>query len=640
MLQSLRKGASTWVVRIFIGILAVSFGIGIWQGNTLFSGRSTHPVATVGKTEVSPESFQAAFNRRLRQVQAQYGGGMTRDMMIQAGLHLDVLNQLTAEATIREAGRQFGLAVPDTLIINEIQAIPAFRDAAGRFDPDRFRQVLQQAGLTEAMVTEQLRATLLSRQLLNPVIEGSQPPRLAAESLYRYRDEKRSIAMFDLGPLALGTVAAPTEDEITAYYEANPKAFSAPEYRKVTVLDGDPDAVAKGLTVAPEELQAAYDDRLASLQTPETRDVQQFVLGDEATATKAAAELAAGADFAAVAKTYAKLEAGDIELGFVPKPALPAALGEAVFALPEGGTTAAPVKTNLGWHLARVTGIKAATTKTLDDVKDELTADIARQHAEDKMVELGQQLQDALAGGASLENAGSQLGLTVTTIEALDRSGRDPSGTPVANLPKAANFLGDAFTAEVGVTGNLSDGDKGGFYVLRVDAVTPAAVKPLATVRDQVIAAALDDRSRTALRALADTLVARINGGEAIAAVAKSVKAKLVTLGPGVREGDAAFAEKLPADLVTALFATAKGTAVAGAVDDKGDIPIAVVTAVEAADPAAAASAVDDLRKELATQQGGELAAATLLDLRTRYGYRTDQAAIDKLLGAGEPGTP
>lgn len=637
MLQSLRKGASSWVVRIFIGILAVSFGIGIWQGNTLFSGRSTHPVAQIGETEISPQSFQNAFNRRVKQLQSQYGSVMTRDMMIQAGLHLDVLSQLAAEATIRETARKLGLVVPESLILGEIQAIPAFRDAAGKFDPDRFRQVLQQAGLTEAMIAEELRSTLLSRQLLTPVIDGSAPPRLVAETLYRYRNEKRAFVLFTLAPAALGTVAAPTEDEINAYYTAHPQAFTAPEYRKVTVLNGDPAEIAKTIAVTPEEIKAAYDERLDSFQTPETREVQQFVLGSEDEARAAAAKLAQGADFATVAKEAAKLEAADIELGSVTKAALPGPLGEAVFALAEGAVTAAPVKTNLGWHMAKVTGIKPATTKTLDEVKDSLAAEIARQHADDRAVELGQQVQDALAGGAALENAAGQLGLKVTTVDAVDRSGKDAAGVAVAGLPEAAKVLAEIFAGEVGLPGNLSDADHGGFYVIRVDAVTPSALKPLDAVRDQVIAAALDERSRTGLRSLAETLVARIDGGEAIEAVAKSVKATAVKLGPGLRQGDAAFADRLAPNLVTTLFATARGKAVAGEADDKGDIPLAQVTGIEPADPATAQSAVDDLRKELASQQGGELAAATLLDLRNRFGYRTDQAAIDRLLGTTEP---
>ena len=66
-------------------------------------------------------------------------------------------------------------------------------------------------------------------------------------------------------------------------------------------------------------------------------------------------------------------------------------LEEAVFSLKEGANSA-PVKSPLGWHLFHVTDVEPGSTKTLDEVRDDLGQSLALEKAVDNMFELANRL--------------------------------------------------------------------------------------------------------------------------------------------------------------------------------------------------------------------------------------------------------
>lgn len=630
MLQTLRKGASTWVVRAFLAILIVSFGIGIWQGNSLFKAGADTAVAKVGGTDVTAQDFQIAFDRELRQLQQQLGGTFTREQAVAFNIQGAVLSQLVSDATIREAARQFDIRVPDDLVAREIAAIPAFQGLDGRFDATRFQLVLRQANMTEGLLTGQIRAELTRAQLYGPAASGARVPQVAAAALYRYRNERRTFDYFALTPAAVGTIAAPDEATIDAYYKANPAMFTAPEYRAATVLSIDPVEVAKSLTPTEEQIAAAYEEHRNEYVTPEKRDISQIVVASKADADKALAELQAGKPLAEVAKAIAKMEEADTKLGLVTKDTLPPDLGNAVFSTAEG-SFGGPVQSPLGFHLFRVNKIEAGTARSLDEVRAEVTAIAAREDASNQIASLGKALQDEIAGGATLEEVGQRLKVTVLKIAAVDAKGLDPAGAKVA-LPESTELLPSLFAADIGRDGETFDTNGGGYVVGRVDGVTPAALKPLDQVKDQVVKAWEAAERKIRQQRLADELVAAVNGGKSIDEVAKSVKATPGLVGPGQRSGDTIFSA-LPAELVTRLFTAEQGKAVAAPALNGDDLIIGAVRGIEISEPADNAAGVKTLSDTLRQDFAGDLAAVFEADLRTRFGVTVNDTLINSLIG-------
>lgn len=136
--------------------------------------------------------------------------------------------------------------------------------------------------------------------------------------------------------------------------------------------------------VTDEALQAAYDARFAAA-TPQTEYSAAHILVDtEEKANELKAQLDGGADFAELAKanstdTGSGAAGGDLGwfgLGMMVKP-----FEEAVVAA-EIGKVTAPVKSDFGFHLILVKETRVAAQPTLDDLRDELAAELEQKAIE------------------------------------------------------------------------------------------------------------------------------------------------------------------------------------------------------------------------------------------------------------------
>ena len=94
-------------------------------------------------------------------------------------------------------------------------------------------------------------------------------------------------------------------------------------------------------------------------------------------------------------------------------------------------------------------------------------------------------MEDAIGAGANIESAAAKLGLELKSVPAIDARGHDAEGKPIEGLP-ANPFVETAFTSGIDEAGVLTESEDGGFFILRVKSVTPAALQPLEDVKKQV----------------------------------------------------------------------------------------------------------------------------------------------------------
>src|SRR3546814_13689247 len=66
-------------------------------------------------------------------------------------------------------------------------------------------------------------------------------------------------------------------------------------------------------------------------------------------------------------------------------------------------------------------------TTPFEEVRDRLRNDIAREGAIDRLFEVGNEIEDALAGGATVEDVSKQFELPLVDLSPLSRQGQDRS---------------------------------------------------------------------------------------------------------------------------------------------------------------------------------------------------------------------
>jgi len=558
MLDSFRKASKSWLAKGLLGLLIVSFGA--WGiGDFLTGGGDTPPAITVGNTEISAAALRSELNREVNRLRQRLGSDFTTEQAIQLGFLDRAIGRVVTDVVQTQTAQAWGMTVPDAVVAQAIMTDPNFQTDDGTFDRTRFQSILAANSMTESRFTEQARSDMVRAALMGPVNEAAYAPDAMVTALNRYRNEARVGEV-----ISLSIADAPTPDTepdtaaLEEIYNANIAAFTAPEYRAVTAIVLGHDDARPLVSISDAAIQAEYEARQDEFTTPETRSVVQ-VLTDSAETAQAVTDAArAGATLAeAAAKAGAP---APIDMGEVTPESLPAPQSEAVFALAQG-TVSDPVKSAFGWHVFQVQTITTGGTQPLDAVRDQIRDELVAHKISDALYTLSVDLDDALGGGATLEQAAESLNLDLLTIPAVDSQGLAPDGTPVASLPEDPGFLSTVFNSETGEQTLMQEtGD--GYFVLRVDEVTPSAPRPLETVRDQVAALWTHDRKAETVRGQAEAILAAVREGRTLQGASETVGAPAPTPLPAVRrngETVTADAEAPPRPLVDALFGLEPG---------------------------------------------------------------------------------
>ncbi len=581
----------------------------------------------MGDGAISRDELAQQYRRAIEQLQRVMGADFDSEKARQMGLLDRTLDGMIDRRLVAEKASDMGLVAGDLLVRNQIYNDPSFHGPAGTFDPDMFHRALANNGMSEATYIASLRHALTSNQLTAAVVAGAAAPDPLHHAIYRYRGEKRVAKVLRVPNGTLPPIGAPSQGDLAAFHDAHKAMFTAPEMRELTVLYLDPDRVAKEVKPAEEEVKAAYQERLPSLSVPERRDVKHMLLPDEAAAKKAHEELTQGRTFDAVAQELAHQSPKDTELGMITRQDLTPALADVVFKL-KPGTASEPVHTALGWHILAVGKVQPGHVPPLADVRDQIVHELARDLAVNDLVKAANRLEDALAGGATLDEAAAKVGARAEKIGPVDAEGKLAGGGAASGAPKDPKFLDTAFKTKEGETSRLLETQGGGYFVVRVDKVIPPTVRPLDAVRDEVAKAWLADKRADEGRARAEKLLERAKGGETLDKIAKEMGLAVTTSEPFTRfTGDTSG--PVPPQLVPPLFKASVGEAVMAPYE--GGFALARLTEVKPAAAAGAAADAAPVQKELTQGLQRDMLDAFDQALRSEYEVTIHRDAVDSI---------
>lgn len=616
--------AKVFVYTLF-GLLIVSFAI--WGIGDIFRGTSqTATVATVGEREIQEEEFRRTLAQEISLIQQQLGQRIEPEMLRAIGIPQQVLNRLVVRAMFAEQAEEMNLAVTENALRQAILSDPRFQDRIGTFDRNRFAAFLRSQGLSEPQYLERLRAEVVRDRVVAALSGGVTVPPTLAEAIYRYRNQQRIADYVELPRASLGEIETPDEETLRSFYQDTQDDYMAPEYRSVTYIPLRPQMLMAEMSVSDEALRQAYQERGEDLGTPATRTVSQIVFDSRETAQQAAERLQEGADFAAVARELTGQP--PIDFGQVTRGQLPEGLAASAFEL-QAGDVSQPIETNFGWHVLRVSAAQEGSVPPFQEVRDRLREDLLMADAIDAAVSIANQLDDELAGGATLEEAAQTLNLPLESYESMTRQGMGPDGAPLEGLAQAQRFRQTAFATEAGDTSLLLETDRGGYFVLRVDGVTPPAPRPFGEVRGQVAEAwRAEERDRRLLER-ASQIAAKVNEGQTLEGVAADEGLEVRRTPPLTRD-EADPAATPSAQLSRQLFGLQPGqpTIAAG---PEGQI-VAVLREVQEADPSGARERVAQIRRQLEAPLANDMLNLYGTALQQDYGVSVDQDAIERVL--------
>lgn len=512
MLQDIRDNAQGTIAKVIIGLLIIS--LSIWGMDAIVGGFSGEPeVATVNGDSITEREFlrtvQLETQQRLMQMDSPDPSMLDEDQ-----IRRDVLESLIQERVLTLDAQAQGLELSDADIDALITQMPQFQ-VDGQFNRDRFVATVRNVGMGVGEFRENLRKNYVVNQIRASIAQTGIVASENVAQLLRIQNQTRDFRVLTVNADSLSEQITVTEEEIQAFYDDNADQFREPEQVHVAYITLSLGALADAIEISEEDLRAFYEERAEEYAREERRAAHILIEdGSDAEATIASIQerLEAGESFAELAEefsadTVSARDGGD--LGYAGRGVYDEAFENALFALEEGEVSG-PVETSFGIHLIRLEGVRRSDVPSFESLRDELRDELARTRASERFAEVRAQLADAAYAADDLAGPAAELGLEVREVDGVTREG---GAAPFDHAGLVRQLFSDD-VLQGGFNTELIDVGDNASVVARVREYFEPRQRELADVRDDIAAMLEARKTRQALEARVDELMAALEAGE------------------------------------------------------------------------------------------------------------------------------
>lgn len=558
MLDAIRAHAQSWGVKIAFGLIIIVFVF--WGVGSMQEGPSA-VIVTVNDKPILIRDFSLEYERQIETLRVRFPG-VTAEELKKLGLKRQVLQQMVAATLVEQEAERIGLTVSPVELRKVIEQIPAFRDAAGKFDPELYKKVLKNQRTTPGRFEQGIRDDMLDRKMRELVVAGAVVTDGEARSMFDYSQEKRSADYVLFPTEEYAASATITDEQLHKWYDAHKTEFTIPQKVRLEFVRISPASLADGVTIPESAIAAFYVENAANFfVVPERVHARHILVRVDANASaedvakaKAriedmAAQIKAGGDFAAIASKNSEdgSAANGGELGWFGRGDMVKPFEDAAFAL-KPGEVSAPVRSQFGFHLIKSEGHEASRQKTLDEVRPEISKRLAEEKAAEKLHDALDNAIELVSSGKSLDAIAQQLKLDHQTSEPLSRD------ELAASLKIKPEDTGIVFSTPAGTVIDTPLEAADGYVLAKVVEMQPQRIPSFDEVRSKVVTAVQEiEGARLATEAAEAALKARKDGQLPSAIEARIAKTPLFG-----RDGGIPALGFDPA-LSSALFAGKKG---------------------------------------------------------------------------------
>ena len=455
-------------------------------------GSNSDVVARVEGVTITAGEFRETYRAQLQQARAMYGGNISEQMLKQFGIDRQTLQQMINERVEMTEAKRRGITVADDEVVRRIETLPAFQENGGFIGDARYRQILamQRPPITPEQFEEQVRKSLVIEKLRGAITGWVTVADGDVTAEYNRRNEKVKLEVVPILADKFRSQVQVSDAEVASYFDAHTNDYKLGEKRRVRYVLADMDSLRSRVPVTAREVERSYNDNIEMYSTPEQVRASHILLkteGKDDAAVKAKAEeilkeaKAPGADFAALAKKYSEDETtakngGDLD--YFSRGKMVPEFDQVAFTL-EPGQMSDVVKTQFGYHIIKVTDKKAATTRTLDEVKPQITEQLKWEKAQAQAAQLAGKLEKEIRKPADLDKAAQENGLKV------QESGFVARDEPIMAIGASPEISAEVFSLGDGQVSRALQTQRGFAFITVVGKQAPRLPK-LDEVKDKV----------------------------------------------------------------------------------------------------------------------------------------------------------
>ena len=597
---------------------------------------SGETIAKVAGQEITTGEFRRTYQAQLQAYRSAYGSNMSEQLLKQLGIEQQILSQMVDErAALAEADR-LKIDVSDEEVRQRILSMPAFQENGTFIGDARYQQLLrmQRPPMAPSEFEDSVRRSLKVEKLRGSLTDWLSVTNKELEQEYRRRNDKVKLAIVSFTADTFRNQVSASDSDVAAYFESHKDDFKIPEKRKIRYLLVDIDAMRAKINLPQSEIERAYNNNMEQYTTPEQVRASHVLLkteGKDDAAVKAKAEdvlkqARGGADFAELAKKYSEDEGsakngGDLD--YFGRGRMVPEFDQTVFAM-QPGQISDLVKTQYGYHIIKLVDKKTATTRSLQEVRQQIVDQLSYERAQAQAADLAQTIEKQISKPADLDRVAKAQGIVI------QESGFFARDEPILGLGPAPEVANKVFEMKQGEVSGALRASRGFVFetlVARQDPYTPKLEEVKDRVRDVVVKEKARDVSKQKAAEIAAKLkaapdfekTAKASGVEAKMTELISRDSPIPDLGTAPAVEEQAFSMTVGA--VSDPIPTDNGTAVVKVLEKKE------VT------PDEWKNAKDRFREDLLTDRRNRFFSAYMVKAKQRMKIDVNRETLQKAIG-------
>ena len=513
------------LMQIFLMLLIVPSFVLVGVSSYDNKGDNANAVANVDGQKITQQEWEEAQRQQMDRYRKMYGAQFDQKIFETPEAKQAILDNLIADRALGSEITRNHLTITDATLAKVY---------AEQFqgDVNQYKATAASMGLSTTGLDARVRRDMAMQQLSGSVQSTAFAPRTVATRLSDINDQEREVQELLFPAADFIAQVKVTDAMVKAYYDKNATLFSIPEQIKAEYVVFTPEMVESQVSVTDVEIADFYGKNTARFTTPEQRSASHILINAkkdapaaEKTAARAKAEAILAqlrknpAEFAAIAKTQSQ-DPGSAELGgdlgVIEKGGFVKPVEDAIYSLKPGDISGV-VESEYGFHIITVTAFKPVSTKTAEQAREEIAAELKKQKLSKKYSELAEAFGNTLYEQSdSLKPAADKLKLQVQTIDSLTRKPAPALAAAPYNNPK---FLAALFSDDSLKNKRNTEAVQAGPNTLiagRVVEFRPASKRPLLEV-DSVIRqrVTLEEAARLAAKAGEAKIAAARASGDA-----------------------------------------------------------------------------------------------------------------------------
>jgi len=415
-------------------------------------------VAEVDGQKISEQEFAEAMRQQQERLRAMLGRNFDPAMFDSAAIRMELLEGMISQRLLMQHAVRNHFNVSNETLIETTMSIPAFQ-AGGKFSRELYESMLRNERMSPEMFDAALRRDLLVQQLTGAVSDSGMASKAAARQFALLRAQQREIAEHRVQADAQLARVRIAPEAVRAFYESNPARFLVPEEVRIEYVVLNTDALLASERIGPDEIKAYYESNSSKYGEPEQRRASHILIAsksgagepEKAKARERAAQVLAQIrkspdSFAGLAKKSSDdpgsaSQGGD--LGFFARGMMVRPFEDAAFGL-KPNQVSDLVESDFGFHIIKITGIKAGKMKSIEQARPEIELELKKQRAGRRFAEAAEAFSNLVYEQAdSLAPAAERFKLAIQSAQGITRQS---ASVAVLSHPKllAALFADDS----------------------------------------------------------------------------------------------------------------------------------------------------------------------------------------------------